>query len=120
MVCDVPVREALRAFKEARRLSNRALSELLVGADPTGRGISRSHLSNILTGHDSPSPQALVQIAQLMDVKPSYFAEFRLWVARQKLDETVVDVAEALAALSRVWALLDLDEAVEEAERRFE
>jgi transcriptional regulator with XRE-family HTH domain len=104
---------------DAKDLSNRRLSDLTKEVDPSGKGLSSGHIANIACGGDRASPAALALIAKATDTNPSYFAEFRLWVARSRLNEHVVGIEQALDALERVRALLDLDEAAAEAERHF-
>ncbi|MDO8184900.1 hypothetical protein Q5424_23235 [Conexibacter sp. JD483] len=116
---NLPAPEALRALIAERRLSNRKLARLTDEVNAPARGLSPGHIGNIARGADRPSLAALALIARAAGVAPSYFVEHRLWNARSRLDERVVGVEEALAAFNRVQALLDLEEAAAEAQRRF-
>lgn len=56
------------------------------------------HLSGTASG--SPSLTLMSLAAEVLDVDPKLFAEYRLAMARAALDETVVGLDEALRALN--------------------
>lgn len=84
---DAPFHEAFSKLKEERRLSYRDLRDATEGVNPSGRGLSASHLSRLCHGLDPPSALTIALIAKALDLSPRYFAEYRLAQARALLDE---------------------------------
>lgn len=95
---DEPFRDALRTLMTERKLTYRSLAELTRALD--GKGMTHAHLNMLANGHDKPSMRAMVLIAQACDVKPDYFAEYRLAVAMRELDPTEVGLEQALKNLN--------------------
>jgi transcriptional regulator with XRE-family HTH domain len=95
---DKPFGEALRALMRERRLSFRSLAEQTRLMD--NKGMTHAHLNMLANGHDKPSRRAMELIALACEVKPEYFAEYRLAAAMRELDPAEVGLERALANLS--------------------
>jgi transcriptional regulator with XRE-family HTH domain len=89
---------ALRALMGERNLTFRSLAEATRLAD--GKGMTHAHLNMLANGHDKPSMRAMSLIAQVCEVQPEYFAEYRLAAAMRELDPAEVGLEQALANLS--------------------
>jgi transcriptional regulator with XRE-family HTH domain len=95
---DKPFGDALRTLMAERRLSYRSLAEATRDLD--GRGMTHAHINMLANGHDKPSLRAMELIAQVCDVPPAYFAEYRLAVAMRALDPAEVGLEQALENLN--------------------
>jgi transcriptional regulator with XRE-family HTH domain len=95
---DKPFGEALRALMGEHDLTFRSLAEGTRLID--GKGMTHAHLNMLANGHDKPSMRAMSLIAQVCEVRPEYFAEYRLAAAMRELDPAEVGLAQALANLS--------------------
>ena len=76
---DKPFGEALRALMGERDLTYRSLADATRSLD--GKGMTHAHLNMLANGHDKPSLRAMELIARACEVRPDYFAEYRLAVA---------------------------------------
>jgi transcriptional regulator with XRE-family HTH domain len=97
-VSDMPFGDALRALMEQRGLTYRGLAELTRGLD--GKGLTHAHINMLANGHDKPSMRAMELIARACEVRPDYFAEYRLTEAMRELDPCEVGLERALANLN--------------------
>src|ERR1700685_1487075 len=88
----------LRALMEPRGLSYRKLADETRRLD--GRGMTHAHINMLANGRDKPSTRAMQLIAQVCDVEPEYFAEYRLAMAMRDLDPSQVGLERALANLN--------------------
>ena len=95
---DMPFGEALRALMDERGLTFRGLAERTRELD--GKGMTHAHLNMLANGHDKPSLRAMELIARACEVRPDYFAEYRLAVAMRELDPTEVGLERALQNLN--------------------
>jgi transcriptional regulator with XRE-family HTH domain len=84
---DAPFAEALSELKHERSLTFREMHEATQAADPTGRGLSGTHISRLCKGFEPPSSKTIVLIAKALGLSPQHFAEYRLAEARALLDE---------------------------------
>jgi transcriptional regulator with XRE-family HTH domain len=83
---------------EARGLTYRGLAEAIRQIDE--QGITHAHLNMLANGHDKPSMRVMELIARACDVRPDFFAEYRLTVAMRQLDPAVVGLEQALENLN--------------------
>src|SRR2546425_8980141 len=95
---DKPFGEALRELMGERDLTFRSLAEATRLID--GRGMTHAHLNMLANGHDKPSMRAMSLIAEVCEVQPDYFAEYRLAAAMRELDPAEVGLEQALENLS--------------------
>lgn len=95
---DQPFGEALRTLMSQCDLTYRSLAEETRRLD--GKGMTHAHLNMLANGHDKPSMRAMVLIAQVCEVQPEYFAQYRLAVAMRELDPTEVGLERALENLN--------------------
>ena len=95
---DEPFGSALRALMGERHLTFRSLAEATRLAD--GKGMTHAHLNMLANGHDKPSTRAMSLIAQVCEVQPDYFAEYRPAAAMRELDPAEVGLERALENLS--------------------
>jgi transcriptional regulator with XRE-family HTH domain len=93
-----PFGEALRALMDARGLTYRGLAQAIREIDE--RGLTHAHINMLANGHDKPSLRAMELIAAACEVKPEYFAEYRLALAMRELDPSQVGLEQALANLN--------------------
>jgi transcriptional regulator with XRE-family HTH domain len=102
-----PFGEALAEFKRERGLTFRDLHEATQAADPSGRGLSGTHISRLCNGAEPPSPSTIALIAKALRLPPAHFAEYRLAEARALLDERGPGgLSAALRQLERVQGQL--------------
>jgi transcriptional regulator with XRE-family HTH domain len=106
-----PYHLRLRRLRQARGLSQPQFYRLVDGVsldmiralerDPakisTAAGRSRSRY---------PSAATLARLAEALEVPPEEFPEYRLWQARDRLDDRVVGLDRAVAALESVERVL--------------
>jgi hypothetical protein len=52
-------------------------------------------LRRVVTGQRQPSPHLIEESARVLGVRPDYFLEYRLYLARQQLDPAVVGLERA-------------------------
>ena len=97
-VSNKPFGDALRELMAARGLTYRELAQRTRELD--GRGMTHAHINMLANGHDRPSTRAMDLIAQVCDVEPSYFAEWRLVAAMRELDPDEVGFERALENLN--------------------
>jgi transcriptional regulator with XRE-family HTH domain len=93
-----------RYFMRKNGISYRALAAQTRLIDPEGKGLSYSHIANLASGRETPTPRAVELVAQALDLAPTYFAEYRIASLRRELDEREVGFARAYRtyqALSR-------------------
>src|SRR5579875_2802079 len=95
---DEPFGASLRALMATRGLSFRKLSDETRLLD--GRGMTHAHINMLANGRDKPSTRAMELIAQVCEVEPEYFAEYRLAMAMRELDPNQVGLEQALANLN--------------------
>jgi transcriptional regulator with XRE-family HTH domain len=88
----------LRALMEKRGLSYRKLADETRRLD--GRGMTHAHINMLANGRDKPSTRAMELIAEVCEVKPEHFAEYRLAMAMRDLDPNQVGLEQALANLN--------------------
>src|SRR6202521_2203865 len=95
---DKPFGDALRTLLNERGLTYRGLAEATRALD--GKGMTHAHLNMLANGHDKPSMRAMALIAQACEVRPEYFAQYRLAAAMRELDPAEVGLEKALQNLS--------------------
>jgi transcriptional regulator with XRE-family HTH domain len=95
---DHPFGDALRLLMTERALSYRKLADETRRLD--GRGMTHAHINMLANGRDKPSTRAMELIAQVCEVEPAYFAEYRLAMAMRDLDPSQVGLERALANLN--------------------
>ena len=95
---DKPFGEALRTLMNERGFTYRSLAETTRALD--GKGMTHAHLNMLANGHDKPSIRAMKLIAQACEVRPDYFAQYRLAAAMRELDPAEVGLEQALENLS--------------------
>ena len=93
-----PFGEALRALMSERGLTYRSLAEITRSID--GKGMTHAHLNMLANGHDKPSIRAMELIAEACEVRPHYFAQYRLAAAMRELDPQEVGLERALENLN--------------------
>jgi transcriptional regulator with XRE-family HTH domain len=101
-----PYYRRLRRLRLERGLSQPALFRLVDGVSfDTMRALERDPErggSGARSRHRRPSADTLERVARGLDVPPEEFPEYRLERARDLLDERVVGLDRALAALESV------------------
>ena len=95
---DKPFGDALRALMSKCGLSYRGLAVRTRLLD--GKGMTHAHINMLANGHDKPSQRAMELIAQACDVRPDYFAQYRLAAAMRELDPERVGLEQALENLN--------------------
>jgi transcriptional regulator with XRE-family HTH domain len=95
---DKPFGHALRSLMGARGLTYRSLAEATRRID--GKGMTHAHINMLANGHDKPSMRAMELIAAACEVRPDYFAEYRLTLAMRSLDPSQVGLEQALVNLN--------------------
>lgn len=81
---------ALPALMRERGVSYRALAARTRERAGDAMGVTSGHLANLVSGRSRASAPVLELIATALDVRPEYFAEYRLAVLRRSLDERAV------------------------------
>jgi transcriptional regulator with XRE-family HTH domain len=104
MGTDQPFDEAVRGVLAERGLTFRALAARTVEADGSGKGLSHSYLAT-LGAHEPPTLRAMEVVAAALDLKPTYFAEYRLALARGLFDEQQQGLTRALENLQALREL---------------
>ncbi len=94
---DQPFGAALRVLMDERGLTYRKLAAATRELD--GRGMTHAHINMLANHHDRPSMRAMELIADVCDVEPEYFAEYRLAAAMRRLDPAAVGLEQALENL---------------------
>jgi len=87
---DEPLSRALPALMRERGLTYRALASRTCEHAGDASGVTSGHLANLVSGRNRASAPVLELIATALDVRPEYFAEYRLAVLRRSLDERAV------------------------------
>lgn len=87
---DEPLSRALPALMRERGLTYRALAARTREHAGDATGVTSGHLANLVSGRNRASAPVLELIAAALDVRPEYFAEYRLAVLRRSLDERAV------------------------------
>lgn len=77
---DKPFGEALRDLMDEREMSGRELAKQ-AGLNPGGAGVS-----HMLKGFIHPAHETVENLARVLGVAPSYFAEHRLEEIRRAID----------------------------------
>jgi transcriptional regulator with XRE-family HTH domain len=95
---DQPFGDALRSLMSEHELSYRKLADETRRLD--GRGMTHAHINMLANGRDKPSTRAMELIAEVCDVEPAYFAEYRLAMAMRDLDPNQVGLEQALQNLN--------------------
>jgi transcriptional regulator with XRE-family HTH domain len=95
---DLPFGDALRSLMSEHELSYRKLADETRRLD--GRGMTHAHINMLANGRDKPSTRAMELVAEVCDVEPAYFAEYRLAMAMRNLDPSQVGLEQALANLN--------------------
>ena len=85
-----PLRDSLPALMQTRDVTYRALAARTRELDQAGAGVSTGHLANLVSGRNRPTMTVLELIAAALNVRPEYFAEYRLAALRRSLDERAV------------------------------
>jgi hypothetical protein len=106
MGTDQPFHEAVRGVLAERGLTFRALAARTSEVDPDGKGLSHSYLTT-LGKPDRPTQRALEVVARALDLRPTFFAEYRLGVARGLFDEEQQGLPRALENLQALQDLVD-------------
>jgi transcriptional regulator with XRE-family HTH domain len=106
MGTDQPFHEAVRGVLAERGLTFRALAARTSELDPHRKGLSHSYLATLGT-HDRPTAGAIEIVARALDLPPTYFAEYRLSLARALFDEGQHGLAGALQNLQALRQLVD-------------
>jgi hypothetical protein len=106
MGTDQPFHEAVRSVLAERGLTFRALAARTRDVDPDGKGLSHSYLTTLGT-HDRPTRRAMEVVAHALALQPTYFAEYRLDVARGLFDEEQQGLRRALQNLQALQDLVD-------------
>jgi transcriptional regulator with XRE-family HTH domain len=95
---DQPFGDALRSLMSEHELSYRKLADETRRLD--GRGMTHAHINMLANGRDKPSTRAMELIAEVCEVEPAYFAEYRLAMAMRDLDPNQVGLEQALENLN--------------------
>jgi hypothetical protein len=106
MGTDQPFHEAVRSVLAERGLTFRALAARTSEVDPDGRGLSHSYLTTLGT-HDRPTLRAMETVARALDLRPTFFAEYRLGVVRGLFDEEQQGLAQSLQNLQALEQMVD-------------
>lgn len=62
---------------------------------------SYESLRKAVTGEREPSPKIMEEVAAALEVEPSLFSEYQLWLARRAFDPDEVGQEQALSNLAR-------------------
>ena len=107
-VTDEPLSVALPVLIDRRGMTVGGLAGVL---HAEGIAISRTRLHQLATGSGAqPTPEQLERLASVLGVRPSHFAEYRLWRVRALLDPNIVGFDRAMANFSRLRGGRALDE----------
>jgi hypothetical protein len=106
MGTDQPFHEAVRGVLAERGMTFRALAARTSEIDPEGKGLSHSYLTTLGT-HDPPTARAMEVVARSLDLRPTYFAEYRLGAIRGLFDDRQQGLARALENLQALRDLVD-------------
>lgn len=91
---------ALRELFDAYGISQREVSRR---TRATGqKGLSHVTIGFLAQGRMEPSKQAMEWVALAFGIAPDYFAEYRLVLAREALDQKIVGLSRALDNLTRL------------------
>ena len=91
---------ALRELFDAYEISQREVSRR---TRATGqKGLSHVTIGFLAQGRMEPSKQAMEWVALAFGIAPEYFAEYRLVLAREALDQKVIGLSRALDSLARL------------------
>lgn len=85
-----PLAVTLPALMRERQVTYRSLAARTRELDAHGGGITSGHLANIVSAHSRATLPVLELLAAALDVPPEHFAEYRLALMRQSLDEHAV------------------------------
>lgn len=97
----------LRRLRKARGLSQPKLYRITEGVSlDMIRALERDPATALGTSsrsrHRYPSPETLARLAQALDVPPEEFPEYRLARARERLDDRLVGLDQAMATLEPI------------------
>jgi lambda repressor-like predicted transcriptional regulator len=106
MGTDQPFHEAVRGVLAERGLTFRALAARTSEVESDGKGLSHSYLTTLGT-HDRPTPRAMEIVARALDLRPTFFAEYRLGLVRGLFDEEQQGLPRALQNLQALQDLVD-------------
>ena len=97
-----PFVETARKFLELEEISGRELSRRLEAHEGSiaEEGNSVTTIARYLNGEAKLNKSAMERIAAALDILPEAFAEYRLGIARDKLDPKRVGLEKALATLA--------------------
>ena len=97
---------------QSREAFPAALSKLLIENEISGRELARrtgalgwgtgASISFLLNGHLAPTIDAMEAIASALQIRPEFFAEYRMAVIRRDLDPARGGFAKALRTLDEV------------------
>lgn len=65
-------------------------------------GVGYESLRKAVTGERRPAPKIMEAVAQALDVEPTVFYEYQLWLAQRAFDPAEVGEDEAFANL-KAW-----------------
>jgi uncharacterized Zn finger protein len=74
--------------------------------DPAVKGTNPDTMKSVMAGRRRPTPVLMEAVARVLDVAPDAFAEYRLALARNQLDEREVGLGAAVAHLERIEAAM--------------
>jgi transcriptional regulator with XRE-family HTH domain len=94
-----PTSDLLRELRSERGMSQETLSHEAYAIEKDGTSLSQ--IKAIELGTRRPSAQTILALAEVLDVEPEIFPEYRLAVARLSIDESVVNLPEAMRNLER-------------------
>lgn len=100
-----PFSERLRALAAERGTSVERVGT--AAYDPAVEGTSLGMLRKVIGGQRAPNRALIEAVATALSVHPDEFAEYRLLVARESLDERVVGLDAALDQLRRIESALE-------------
>ena len=104
-----PFGVVLKRLRKERKLSLEALAYATRDADPERQGVSFGGVGHLERGAHQPQLRTMELIAAALGVEPELFAEYRLAMARQALDERQVGLDRALANLRALRSDADDD-----------
>ena len=96
MTSNRPFGETLQSILDMEQISQRELGRRCVQESHWG---SNRTIAQLVKGELSPSLGAMENIAKALRIQPETFAEYRLMVARNKLDPREVGLKSALKTL---------------------
>lgn len=105
MAVEEPFPDRLKRLAAARGLSVSKVSYM--AWKPDLKGTSPNTLNSVMAGRRPVTAPIVEAVAQVLQVQPDEFPEYRLLMARRALDEREVGFEAALRALSQFESALD-------------